>query len=43
MQRITEVVHETTGSSQQTAASAERLSGLARELHGIVAQFRLKG
>ena len=43
MQRITEVVQETAGSSQMTAEAAGRLAGLALELQSVVAQFRLKG
>ncbi|MBW4055638.1 MAG: methyl-accepting chemotaxis protein [Proteobacteria bacterium] len=42
MQRITEVVQNTAGSSQVTAAAAGRLAGLALELQGIVNQFQLK-
>ena len=43
MQRITEVVQETAGSSQMTAEAAGRLAGLALELQSVVAQFSLKG
>jgi len=42
MQRITEVVQDTAGSSQMTAESAGRLAGLALELQGIVEQFQHK-
>jgi methyl-accepting chemotaxis protein len=42
MMLITDVVQETAGSSQMTAASAGRLAELAKNLHGIVEQFRLK-
>jgi methyl-accepting chemotaxis protein len=43
MQRITEVVQETAGSSQMTAAAAGHLSELAGQLQGIVDGFRLNG
>lgn len=43
MQRITEVVQETAGSSQITANAAGKLSDLAQDLQGIVAKFRLNG
>lgn len=41
MQRITDAVQETAGNSQESAAAAGRLSGLARDLQGIVDRFRL--
>ena len=41
MQRITTIVQETTASSHQTAHAAGQLSELARDLQGVVANFRL--
>lgn len=43
MQRITDVVQDTAGSSQMTADAAGSLSELARDLQGIVHKFRLNG
>ena len=41
MQRITDVVQATAGSSQQSAEAAGRLAGLALELQHVVDRFRL--
>ena len=43
IQRITEVVQDTAGSSQMTAQAAARLEALAQELQHSVARFRLNG